>query len=54
MLVKKPRSYAILSTYDPTVKVMTQILSRKVMQKCHVDEVLALVIALVGQCAEGV
>jgi len=52
-LVKNPRGYAISSICDPTVKVATQILATKVMQKCHTNEVSTPVIALVAQCAEG-
>lgn len=45
-LVKKPCRYAISNIYDPTVKVATQILIGKVMQKCYVNEVLVPVIML--------
>lgn len=38
-LMKKLHGYAISSIYDPAVKVATQILARKLMRKCHVDEV---------------
>lgn len=51
-LMKKPRGYAISSIYDPMVKVATQILARKFMQKFHTDEVLTPVIAIVAQCTE--
>ena len=50
----KSRGYAISSICNPTVKVETQILARKVMRKCCVDEVLAPVVALAQQCVEGV
>jgi len=53
-LVKKPRGYASSSICDPTMKVAMQILTGKVMQKCHADEVPVPVIALAQQCAEGV
>ena len=53
-LEKKKWVYAIYNINNPVVKVATQILARKVMRKCRMDEVLALVIALVAQCAEGV
>ena len=53
-LVKNPRGYAISSICDPMVKVAMQILAGKVMRKYHIDEVLALVVALLAQCAEGV
>jgi len=53
-LVKEPRGYAIMSIFDPIVKVETQILVEKVMQKCRADEVSALVIALAALYAEGV
>ena len=47
-LVKKLQGYAISSISDSAVKVATQILSGKVMRKCCVDEVSALVIALIS------
>jgi len=53
-LEKKKRVYAISSINNLVVKVATQILVRKVMRKCRVDEVLVLVIALAAQCTEGV
>ena len=53
-LVKKLRGYAISNIYDPAVKVATHILVGKVMRKCRIDDVLAPVIALEAQCAEGV
>ena len=45
-LVKKPLGYAISSINDLVVKVATQILARKVMRKCHADEVSAPIVAL--------
>jgi len=53
-LVKKSIGYAITSIYHPAVKVVTQILVRKVMRKCHADEVSAILIALAIQCTKGV
>jgi len=53
-LVKKLRGYAISSICDLVLKVATQILVRKFMRKCHADEVIAPVIALVAQCVKGV
>jgi len=53
-LEKKKRGYSISSINNPTMKVATQILEGKVIQKCCEDEVLVLVISLVAQCAEGV
>ena len=38
-LEKKKRGYAISNIKNPAVKVETQILVRKVMWKCYVDEV---------------
>lgn len=37
MLVKKSRGYTISNICDPALKVATQILVGKVMQKCHVN-----------------
>lgn len=53
-LVKKLRDYVISSIYEPTVKVVTQLLEGKVMRKGRVDEVSAPVIYLLAQCTEGV
>jgi len=54
MLEKKKWGYAISSINNTIVKVSTQILVGKVMRKCRMDEVPALVIALEAQCTEGV
>ena len=43
----------ITSIQDKGVHIATQLLVGKVMRKCHSNEVLATVIALVEQCAEG-
>lgn len=51
---KKKRGYVISSIKSIVVKVATQILAGKLMWKCHVDEVLAPMIALAEQCIEGV
>jgi len=53
-LVNKLCGYSITSIANPTVKIVTQILARKVMRKFYMDEVLTLVISLVSQCTEGV
>ena len=53
-LEKKKRGYVISNINNATVKVMTQILVGKVMRKCCVDEVPALVVSLATQCTEGV
>ncbi len=53
-LEKKKRGYSITSIKEKGVRVATQLLAGKVMRKCHADEVLVLVVALVEQCAEGV
>lgn len=45
-LVKKSRRYVISSICDPIVKVAMQILTRKVMRKCHANEVPIPVVAL--------
>jgi len=45
-LEKKNRGYAISSIKDKGVRVATQLLDRKVMRKCHADEVPMLVVAL--------
>jgi len=45
---KKKWGYSISNINNPTVKVATQILVGKVMWKCHADEVLVLMIALVA------
>lgn len=47
-LEKKKRWYAISSINNPIVKVSTQIYVGRVMQKCHVDEVPMVVVALVA------
>ena len=46
-LEKKKRGYTISSINNFAVKVATHIFARKVMQKCHANEVPALVVALV-------
>jgi len=46
-LEKTKRGYAISRINNKVVKVATQILAGKVMQKCCTDEVPMLVIALV-------
>lgn len=51
-LEKKKRAYAISNINNPAVKVATQILARKVMRKCHVYEMHALVIVLETQCTK--
>lgn len=43
---KKKRGYVISSINNKVEKVSTQILARKVMEKCRADEVLVPVIAL--------
>lgn len=53
-LVKKPCGYAISSICDTTVKVAMKILARKVMRKCHTNEVSVPVVALVVYYTEGV
>lgn len=46
-IVKKQCRYSISSIIDPTVKVATLILARKVLSKCHKNEVSAPVVLLV-------
>ena len=53
-LVKKVQGYSIMSISNPLVWLATQILIGMVMWKCCMDEVLAPVMALMAQCAEGV
>ena len=53
-LVKKQCGYAITSISDPTVKVATKILTRKVMRTCHTNEVPTPVVSLVAQCTKEV
>jgi len=53
-LEKKKWGYAFSSINNPTVKIGTQMLARKVIPKCRMDEVHVPMIALVAQCAEGV
>lgn len=53
-LIKKQRKYSITSINNPAVQIATQILVGKVMRKCHMDEVLALMISLVAHCMKGV
>ena len=45
-LEKKKQGYAISSINKPTIKVVTQILVGKVMQKCYTDEVHMPMVAL--------
>jgi len=53
-LEKKKRGYAISSINNKAVRVATQILVGKVMRKCRMDEVPALMVAFATQCVEGV
>jgi len=53
-LEKKKWGYVIESIKYRGVRISTQFLASKLMRKCHVDEVLTSVIALVEQCAERV
>lgn len=53
-LERKYRGYVISSIRDKGVHVATQLLAKKVMRKCRANEVLATVVALAEQCAEGV
>lgn len=53
-LIKKACWYSISSITDPTLKVATQFFANKVMRKCHIHEVPALVVLLAAQCTEGV
>lgn len=53
-LDKGKRGYIIASINNHAVQVTTQLLANKLMRKCHVDGVPAPVMALVGQCSEGV
>jgi len=45
-LVNKPSGYTISNICNLVMKVVMQILAQKVMRKCHVDEVLAPIVAL--------
>ena len=49
-LVNIPCGYLITSIIDPTVKVATQILAKKLMRKCRTEEVPKPVILLASQC----
>lgn len=51
---KKRRGYVITSIKDKGVHVATQLLARKVMIKCHDNEVIVPVVALAEQCVEGI
>ena len=53
-LEKKKCGYAIVSIKDKGMRIATQLLAGKLMQKCHSDEVLAPVVALAKKCMEGV
>lgn len=53
-LEKKKWGYAIASIKDKGLRGATQLLASDLMRKCHADEVLASVIALLEQCGEGV
>lgn len=53
-LEKKKRGYVISSMKDKAIRIATQILVGKVMQKCYRNEVPTLVIGLAEQCVEGV
>ena len=45
-LKKKKKGYTISSSNNKAVRVVTQILVGKLMQKCHMNEVPTLVVAL--------
>lgn len=51
-LENKKRGDAICNINEKLVRLATQILARKVMRKCYVDEVPVLVVALAEQCME--
>ena len=53
-LDKKKQGYSICNINNPAIKVATQILAGKVMQRCCADEVPMPVIALAAQYTEGV
>ena len=53
-LERKKRGYTISNIKDKWVCIATQLLASKVMRKCCVDEVLALVVTLSKQCTEEV
>lgn len=51
---KKKRGYTISNIKDKAAYVATQILTGKVMRKCHTDKVPTPVVALAEQFTEGV
>lgn len=53
-LEKRKRGYVIARIKDRWVCIATQLLVGKLMRKCHVNEVVASVIALAEQCVEEV
>jgi len=53
-LEKKQRGYIITRIQDKGVHVVTQLLARTMMRKCHANEVPTTVIVLTEQCAKGV
>ena len=53
-LVKKSRGYDINSKNDQGACFITHILAGKIMRKCKVNEVPAVVVSLAAQCNTGV
>lgn len=53
-LGKKKSGYTISKIKEKGVHLATQLLARKVMQKCRRDEVPTPVVALEEQCTKGV
>jgi len=53
-LKKGKQGYDINLINDQGVHFATHILARKIMRKCRANEVPALVVLLVAQCANGV
>lgn len=52
-LTKKPLKYSICSITDPVIKVATQFLARKIMRKCHTDEVQDTICVISGSVCRG-
>jgi len=52
-LVKKPCGNSITSINNIVVHIVTQILARKIMRKCHADGVFTPVVSLAAQCVKG-
>ena len=53
-LLKNCRGYGVASIKDHEVHFVEKVLAIKLLQTCHSNQVLALVISIVEQCVESV